>query len=322
MNQLKLILPIFFTLTLLACNSNGKKIIEESGIIEAIEVVVSSHVAGKILKLTKEEGAVVSAGDTILIIDHELLEIQLKQVLAGRDIAKAQLDLLIKGARKEDIKQIEEALNQAEANFAVAKTDKERMDNLFKSNSVTKKQVEDAAARYEIAQAQLNAAKENFYKIKNIARSEEITQAQANFKKAEAAVEAIQKSIRDCYVTSPINGFIVKKFVEVGETVAMFSSLFKVSDLSTVELVVYISETDLGKIKLGQKANIAVDSFPNKTYEGKVIYISTEAEFTPKNIQTKDERTKLVFAVKIKIPNQNFELKTGMPADVIINVKG
>lgn len=321
MNRPKLILLILLSLLLFACRSSEKNTIEESGTIEAVEVVVSSHVSGKILRLTKEEGAEVSVGDTVLIIDHEMLDIQLKQAIAGRDIAKAQLDMLIKGARKEDIKQIEEVLNQAEANFRTAKSDKERTDNLYRSNSITKKQTEDAAARYEIAQAQLNAAKENFNKIENIARPEEIVQAQANYKKAEAAAEAIQKSIRDCYVTSPINGFIVKKFTEPGETVSMLSSLFKVADLSTVELVVYLSETDIGKIKLGQKAKVAVDSFPNKTYDGKVIYISPEAEFTPKNIQTKDERTKLVFAVKIKIPNPKFELKTGMPADVKLVVE-
>ena len=197
-------------------------------------------------------------------------------------------------------------------------TDKERMESLFKANTITRKQYEDANARFDIAQAQLNSAKENFNKIKNIARPEEIAQARANYQKAEAVVESINKNIRDCYVVSPMNGFVIKKFIELGETVSMLSSLFKLADLSKAKVTIYVSETEIGKIKLRQKAEIKVDSFPDKSFEGKVIYISPEAEFTPKNIQTKDERTKLVFAVKIEIPNPQQELKTGLPADVKI----
>ena len=307
------------SLLIFACSGNNRNsMIEESGTVEATESVISSQAAGKIINIVKDEGSQVAAGDTIVIIDHEALDIQLKQMIANREIAKAQLDLLIIGARREDIFQAEQALNQAEVNFDIAKSDKERMDNLIKVNTISQKQYEDATARFNITQAQLNAAKENFNKIKNIARPEEVIQARANYQKAEAAVESINKNIRDCYVLSPINGFIIKKFVELGESVSMLSSLFKVADLSKVKVTIYVSETDIGKVKLGQKAEIKVDSFPEKEFEGKVIFISPEAEFTPKNIQTKDERTKLVFAVKIEIPNSQQELKTGLPADVKI----
>jgi HlyD family secretion protein len=318
MKKTKIFLLSVALILLYNCNGADENIISESGTIEFTEITVSSKVVGEIKKILKDEGAQVTVGDTILIIDHEALDIQLRQMTAGRDIAKAQLDLLIKGARREDVRQVQEQLNQAEANFGTAKSDKERMENLFKSNAVTKKQFEDASARLDIAQAQYNAAKENLTKIKNIARPEEIAQGKANFERAEASVDVIRKNIRDCYLISPMNGFIVKNFTEVGETVSMQSSLVKISDLSKVEVVVYVSETDLGKVKLGQKTSLKVDSFPQKTFDGKVIYISPEAEFTPKNIQTKDERTKLVFAVKIEIPNPNFELKMGMPADVRI----
>ena len=316
MKKTKLFLLSAALIFLYNCNGADENVISESGTIESTEVTVSSKVVGEVKKILKDEGAQIAAGDTILIIDHEALDIQLRQITAGREIAKAQLDLLIKGARREDIQQVQEQLNQAEASFGIAKTDKERMENLFRVQAVTKKQYEDASVRLDIAQAQLNAAKENFNKIKNIARPEEITQARANFEKAEASVDAIRKNISDCYVVSPLNGFIVKNFTEIGETVSLLSSLVKIADLSKVEVVVYVSETDLGKVKLNQKAELKVDSFPEKVFEGKVIYISPEAEFTPKNIQTKDERTKLVFAVKIEIPNPKFELKTGMPADV------
>lgn len=319
---MKIFLSVSLILILFACGGNDKNIIEESGTIEATEIVISAQTAGKVERIFKDEGAKINSGDTILTIDRESLGLQLKQAQAARDMAKAQYDLLVKGARKEDVAQAAEGLKQAEANFNLAQADKERMSNLFNQQAITKKQFEDAIARFDIAQAQLNSAKENFAKIKNIARPEEIAQAKANYEKAEAAIGLIEKSLRDCSVTSPINGYVVKKFIEEGETVSMMSSLVKVSDLSNVELSIYVSETDLGKVKLGQKAEVTVDSFDDKIFEGEVIFISPEAEFTPKNIQTKDERTKLVFEVKIKIRNPKFELKPGMPADAIIVVEG
>ena len=100
----------------------------------------------------------------------------------------------------------------------------------------------------------------------------------------------------------------------------MLSSLFKVSDLTKVNLIIYVSEEELGKVKLGQTADVSSDTYPDKKYEGKITYISPEAEFTPKNIQTKDERTKLVFAVKIEVKNPKFELKPGMPADAAVHL--
>jgi HlyD family secretion protein len=319
MNLLKYLLILSFIASIFSCSDKeSKKVIEESGTIETTESVVSSQVSGKILQILKDEGAQVKAGDTLVIIDHETLDLQLRQNEALRDIAKSQLDLLIKGSRKEDVIQAEEVFNQATSNFNSAKTDYERMENLIKSNSVTQKQYDDAESRFDVAKAQLKGAQENFTKIKNIARPEEIAQAKANYEKNSAAVDATKKNIRDCFVISPINGFVVKKFTELGETVSMMSSLEKVSDLSKVEVRIYVSETELGRVKLGQKAELKIDSIKDKSFVGKVTFISPEAEFTPKNIQTKDERTKLVFAVKVEIPNPNYELKVGLPADVKI----
>ncbi len=308
----------FFILLLLIAgcsNTNNNTFIEGTGTIESTNVIVSSRNAGEINSILFNEGERVNAGDTILIIDHEALEYQLEQALAGEQIAQAQLDLMLKGARSEDIKQAEEMMKQSEVNFNSAKKDFERYKQLWESKSISKKQFEDITAKYDVALAQYNAAKENYQKVKKIFRPEEIEQAKGNLKKAKASVDLLKKSIRDSYVISPLSGFIVKKFVEVGETVTPMSSLFKVSNLSTVDLVIYVSEVELGKVKLGQKAEVSIDTYPDRKYEGKVTYISPEAEFTPKNVQTKDERTKLVFAVKITVDNKNFDLKPGMPAD-------
>jgi len=307
---------LFFIL--IGCNGNDEDRIEASGNIEATNIIVSSQVSGKVIRVLKDEGTRVNNGDTVIIIDTETYELKLAEAMATQDFAQAQYNLLKKGARDEDINQAEENLNQAQISFELAEKDKQRMENLYESKSITKKQFDDAIANYDISLAKLNSAKENFQKVKNLSRPEELMQAKANLDKALANVNLIKKNLSDCYVTSPSSGFITKKFIEAGETAGMMSSLFQVADLSSVELVIYIPETELGKIKLNQQAEISVDTFPEKSFEGKVIYISPEAEFTPKNIQTQEERTKLVFAVKIKIDNPDFELKDGMPADAVI----
>lgn len=312
-------LGIEFIILFPGCSNNkSNKFIEASGTIESTNVVVSSKGSGIVENILFDEGEKIKIGDTVVIVDHEQLDLQLIQAIAVKNAAQAQLNLMLAGARKEDIIQAEQNLNQAKVNFENAEKDKNRIQNLYAARSVTQKQYDDAIAKYELMNAQYKTAQENFSKIKHLFRSEEIDQAKANVEKAAAGVKLLQKSIRDCYVTSPINGFLVNVFIEKGENVSPMTSLFEVSDLDQVELIVYVSTEDLALVKLGQTAEIKIDAYKDKIYRGKVIYISSEAEFTPKNIQTKDERTKLVFAVKIKIANKNYDLKSGMPADVKI----
>ena len=322
MKTTKIIVIFAFLVLIVGCSNNDNNtFIEATGTIESTNVIVSSRNTGEIKSILFAEGDRVNAGDTILIIDSETLQYQLDQALAGEQIAQAQLNLMLKGARSEDINQADEMMKQSEINFNTAKNDFERYKQLWESKSISKKQFEDMTARYDVTLAQYNSAKENYQKVKKFFRPEEIEQAKGNVKKAKASVDLLKKNIRDSYVTSPLTGFIVKIFIEVGETVTPMSSLFKVSNLSTVELVIYVSEVELGKIKLGQKAEVTIDTYPDRKYEGKVTYISPEAEFTPKNVQTKDERTKLVFAVKIEVVNKDFDLKSGMPADATITTK-
>ena len=321
MKKIKLSIVPFLALILIECNGNNDGYIKASGNIEATNVIVSSQVNGNVLRILKDEGDKVNKGDTVIIIDPETYELKMQEALASKDFAEAQYNLIKKGARDEDVNQAEENLRQAQTTFNLAETDKGRMEQLYKSQTITKKQYDDAVANYEISLARLNSAKENFQKVKNLSRPEELKQAEANLNRAKASVKLIQKNLNDCFVTSPSSGYITKKFIEVGETAGMMSSFFQVADLSSVELVIYIPETELGNVKLDQRAEITVDTYPEKSFEGKVVYISPEAEFTPKNIQTQEERTKLVFAVKIKIENPDFELKDGMPADAVIDIQ-
>jgi HlyD family secretion protein len=314
-------LSVLIIILIIGCNGNNKDVIEASGNIEATNIIVSSQVSGKVLQILKDEGDNIIKGDTVIIIDPETYKLKLDEAIAAKDLAQAQFNLVKTGARKEDIIQADESLRQAQVSFDLAEKDKQRMENLYTSKSITKKQFDDAVANFDIAKAKLNSAKENLQKVKNLSRPEEIKQSEANLNRALANVNIYQKNLNDCYVTSPSSGFITKKFVETGETAGIMSSLFQVADLNSVELAIYVSETELGKVKLGQKSEINVDTYPDKSFDGTVIYISPQAEFTPKNIQTKDERTKLVFQVKIKIENPDFELKDGMPADAIIITK-
>jgi HlyD family secretion protein len=315
------IIRIAFIMAILfaGCGSNKEpNTIVASGTIESVDVTVSSKVNGQIKKFLVDEGDWVKTGDLLLEIDHDLLDIQLRQAVAGIDQASAQLRLLQAGARKEDIKQAEELLRQAKLNLDQAETDRDRMRSLLETSTVTEKQFEDSQTRYELMLAQYKSAKENSDKIKRLTRPEEIDQAKANLKKAIAMADQLKKNISDCKVIAPVSGIISKKYVEEGENAIVNTSLLKISDLQTVDLMIYVTETELGYVKLGQNADISVDAYKGKIYKGKVIFISPEAEFTPKNIQTQDERTKLVFGVKLEIPNPQFELKPGMPADAKI----
>ncbi len=319
MRRINIFASILFLLIVAGCSGNGSDtVIEESGTIEFENVVVSAKVGGQVIQILKDEGSDVTEGDTILVIDHENLDLQLKQSMAAKNAVQAQLDLLRSGARIEDISQAKEIVSQAETNLNLVSTDRSRFEKLLNERAITRKQFDDVDARYKVALSQYNSAKANLKKVKNMARKEEITALAAKVNQAEAAADLIKKGIRDSYITSPINGQIVKSFIETGETAAPMSSLVKINNLSNAEMIIYVSETDLGRVKLGQRVEISTDTFKDKAYEGRVTFISPEAEFTPKNIQTKDERTKLVFAVKIKASNPDRELKAGMPADAKI----
>lgn len=323
MKNIKFLSLFYLTVSLFAgCSTNdNQNLIEVTGTIEATNVTVSSKVNGEVISIFKDEGDKVSVGDTLLIIDPTIYKLKLREAEALLLSAEAQYELVRNGARKEDIQQAEQLLKQSEINLQTAQNDKIRFENLYQTKSISKKQYEDAVAKYELALAQFNSAKENYSKIQNISRPEELKQVMANVERLKANVELIKKNLNDCFVTAPISGVVVKRFVEKGETVTNLSSLIKISDLTQVELMVYVNEKDLPKIKLGQAVDVKVDAFPDKSYKGKIIFISPEAEFTPKNIQTKEERTKLVFAVKVKIDNPDYELKSGIPADAIIKLQ-
>ena len=286
------------------CRNNSGTGITASGTIEGTDITIAAEVAGKIVERRVDEGARVHNGDTLLVIDDTEFQIQLRQAVANGEAAEAQYKLTVEGPRKEDIVQAEGAFKNAEGDF-------NRMESLLASHTVTQKQFDDAKARYISAQ-------QAYQKLHTGSRQEEIIAARARRDQAIAQADQLRKKIRDCHILSPSDGTVTLKSVEPGEYVTVGANLLRVTYLDNVKLTIYVPETELGNVHVGQKAKVTIDTYKEKSFDGTVTYIASTAEFTPKNVQTIEERSKLVFAVKLQISNPDGILKSGMPADATI----
>ncbi len=316
--KVTVICATLLSLIALGCGNGHKGAIEASGTLEAVEVRVSAKVPGQVDKLFVDEGSQVNAGDTLAVLDHSTQDIQWRQAQAGVALADAQYQLLVNGARSEDIQQAEDGLKQLEASAKVAEDDYNRMKGLYASQSVTKKQYDDAESRSVITKAQLNSARENLKKMKRFARPEDLEAAKARLDQAKASADLLHKQITDATIIAPVSGTVTNKPVEAGELVGIGTTIVTISRLETLELMIYVSDNELGKVKLNGTADIVIDTYPDRTFPGRFVYISPIAEFTPKNVQTKEDRTKLVFGVKLEVNNKDGILKAGMPADAYV----
>lgn len=281
-------------------------------------VRVPARIASTVREIRVAEGQGVEAGEVLARLDDEMLRIALRQAETGVALAENRLRLLLKGAREEDIRQMEAALVKAEENLKSAREDNDRMQNLFRSGSVTQKQKEDAELRHRIAEAEYTTALEGLKKVKNWARPEEVEAARIQLEQARANRDQVLKQLEYAEVKAPRRGTILTQGVYEGEYVTPGSALFTLADLETLYLTIYVPETSLGTIRLGQKAEVRVDAFPDRGFPAEVVLISSQAEFTPRNVQTQEERVKLVYGVKLKVKNQEGVLKIGMPADAIL----
>ncbi|HUI31706.1 MAG TPA: efflux RND transporter periplasmic adaptor subunit [Candidatus Acidoferrales bacterium] len=310
------------TASFIGCGSNSSKNrVDATGTIEATESSIAAQVPGRILKMNYEEGAIMKKGDTLAEIDHRTFQQQVNQAQAAYEMARQQYDLLVKGARSEDLRVAEESVKQAEANFNLAKLALDRTQKLFRDHSVSQSQMDAAQTQYDVASAQMTSAQQNLEKVQHFARPEEIRSAAAQVQQAQAMLNSAQISFQRSYVTSPYDGTVLEKLVEIGDYANIGTPIYTISDLQTMKMTVYVSEVDLARVRLGDDAKVLLDGLPNHPFDGKVIYISPTAEFTPKNVETKEDRIKLVFAVKIGIANPENYLKAGLPADAAIYTK-
>jgi len=271
---------------------------------------------------------------------------EIARAKASVERAQARLTELLAGSRKQEIDSAQAVVQRAKAEKTRAETDHHRYQQLFEEDVVSAQRRDDSFAAYATARATLEEAQERLKLVAEGPRQEEIAQARAALAETQAWYEQVQEGPRQetiaqmraertraeeavrlaetrlSYTTiaAPMSGIILADHVESGEYVTPGAPIVTIGDLENVWLRGYINETDLGRVKLGQPAIVTADTYPDKAYHGFVSFISSEAEFTPKNVQTDKERVTLVYRVKIDVPNPDFELKPGMPADAEIRL--
>jgi HlyD family secretion protein len=283
-------------MTLVGCKDSSDEF-DATGNFEADEVIISSEAAGKILKLDIEEGKELEANAVVGLIDttqlylrKKQLEYSIKAVVAKSPNASVQL-----AAFKEQI--------------ATTQREKKRVENLLKDDAATQKQLDDINAQLQLLQRQYDASQSSLLITSQSIQSETLPlKAQL-----DQVIDQLDKSV----IKNPFKGTVLTKYALKDEMASQGKALYKVADLSFLVLRAYISGSQLSQIKLGQKVQVLVDAPEGayKTYEGEIMWISEKAEFTPKTIQTKDERANLVYAMKVKVKNDGY-LKLGMYGEV------
>lgn len=301
------------------CSFNSKKP-DGSGTIECTQVDIAPQVAGRIVALVPQEGDLVKQGDLVARLDAADYELKRNEAKAAVTVARAQLELLLAGSRQEDIERAREQVIEAQASAEAAEADLRRINSVYQSGTATQKQMDDAKTQADRTKAALAAADQTLTKLEKGSREEEIRLAQTQVDQADARLALTEKAVTDCTITSSINGVVTTRIHEEGEFVPVGAPLITVSRLDEVWLSVYVPETALGGVKIGQNARIKIDGRPD-FFDGKVTYISPTAEFTPRNVQTPDERAKLVYRVKITLPNKEGIFKPGLPADGFLTEK-
>ena len=292
-----------------------------SGNVEATEVDIGFKSAGRIVELFAEEGQRVNKGDKIATLDSAELESHVSQSRAYLSETMARLQELRTGSRPQEVEQARAECSRAEAELSKAKKDLDRAEVLFKNGAISAQKMDASQEVYNVSFSRHQKALESLSLVKEGPRKEEIRVAANRVKQAASALRGSEERVKDTVIYAPLSGVVMRRNVEQGEIVSPGTPVYTVGDLANPWIKVYVKEDRLGLVKLGQKARISVDSYPGKVYEGNITYISSEAEFTPKNVQTQEERVKLVFGVKVSVRNIDDELKPSMPADVKIVLK-
>ena len=292
-NLLKTFYISILLISISSCNSNSD-LADGYGNFEAIETIISAETNGKLLEFTVKEGQTLKKDAIVGYIDTIQLALKKEQLIASKNV--------ISSKSKSVLSQIRVLKSQ----LKTAKVSKKRIENLIAANAGTQKQLDDINGKIDVLNNQIISVETQNAPIINELKSIDIQVRQIE--------DQIQKSI----INNPINGTVLVKYAEPNEITSFGKPLFKIADLSTMQLRVYVSETQLSSIKIGQDVTVKIDDNDDmKNYNGNIIWIAAEAEFTPKIIQTKEERVNLVYAVKIDVKNDG-SLKIGMPAEMWI----
>jgi HlyD family secretion protein len=308
---------------------NRTKELFYSGTIEATQAKLSFQVPGRVAKVNVQEGQSVKKDQIIAQLDREEYEARYEQAsanLAKAKKSKQQLETVLginKKTMPAEVARAEASVKTAADNLRDAEKNYQRFEELFKKGVVTEKERDTLKLNFDVAKSRLTEA-ESVLKLAqgNLGR---IDAAKQDVETAIPQIDATKASLKQASIQldytqlkAPMDGVVTSRNIEPGETVTPGREVITISDLSRVDLKIFIDETQIGKVKPNQEVEVTVDTFPGKVYTGVVSFISPEGEFTPKIIQTKKERVKLVYLVKISIANPNFELKSGMPADALL----
>lgn len=291
-----------------------------SGNIEAHESVVSFKVPGRIVELPIEEGQYVTKGDLLARLDDDDYREQVHVDEATVHTREAELELALAGSRIQEIKAAKQTLLDAQADLKLKEQDFRRRRALLSEQGVSQEDLDTAATELKRARATYERVKQNYDQIVEGTRKEQIAVNRANLQLARENLDMSRVKLSYTVLSAPTSGVILVRQAELGEVMAPGTPVVTIADLDHLWLRGYVNESDLGKIRWGQSATVHTDTFPDKTYSGHVSFISSEAEFTPKSVETHKERVTLVYRVKIDMENPNHELKPGMPADAMIDL--
>jgi len=289
-----------------------------SGNLEATEVQLSFRQTGILDRRPIEEGEKVAQGALIAALDRREMDARITEAEAALEAARSEWSELRNGYREEEIAVAAARAREAEANLRELQRSARRAERLYQGGALSREARDRERTAAQMARASHEAAVEELRRLRRGQRPERIAAAAARVKQREAAVAALQAIRNDMTVHSPISGRILRTHAEAGETLTAGRPVATIADLERPWVRVYIPETRIGEVTAGSATEVRIDTWPDRRFEGRVSYIADEAEFTPKNVQTQEERVKLVFAVDIDVENPEGVLKPGMPADVWI----
>lgn len=291
-----------------------------SGNIEAHESLVGFKVAGRIVELPVEEGQQVVQGALLARLDDADFKQRVRIDEANVHVRDSNLELVQAGTRHQEVKAAQQTMIDAETDLQQKKLDNDRAEQLFAKDELSAQDRDRALTALKRADAIFGAAQQRYNEAVEGSRKEDIAVAQANLNQASANLGLSQVNLSYTVLHAPSDGVVTVRQAELGEVVSPGAPVVTLSDLDHIWLRAYIAETDLGRIGWGQSATITTDTYPGKQYHGRISFISSTAEFTPKSVQTTKERVTLVYRIKIDIDNPNHELKPGMPADARIEL--
>ena len=304
-----------------ACGDGGEGTFRASGHVNATEVQVAASVPGRIEEMPFSEGQRVTAGAVLARLDAEGARRELERAEAEIDSARARLELLQAGSRATDVRSAQAAAEQARVERDQAARDAERFVRLTDKGSATRKAAEDATTRLEVAQRALERAEAELEKVREGPRPQEVAQARAQLEAARRAASVLEERVAEATVVSPLTGIVTVRVLEPGEYALPGMPLLVLTDLERPWLEVYIDEPHLAHVAVGDEVEVRVDG-REEAFTGRVRHIAESAEFTPKNVQTPDERAKLVFEVEIALDPVDGVFKPGLPADAIFRLPG